>query len=212
MTKALSELEKLEKKLMALKAERKELFALQEPIKAKLSSTYRAVEKVKDKIAVCLLAAEGPTNWAFLLDVDSGTAAYNAAEEELSVWGLDVDCYLPSTGQRVVRVSMTRGDKVSYDKALAGLREVLPFIKPLPEDPDSVRGDFDRAGYKYVSIFESTLSEDGSYYTLINEEKNDYRLMQDRYHSTYTLEKFPTLEELLKYVQVHHWYRDKGEL
>lgn len=139
-------------------------------------------------------------DWSYLLDGSSGSKSYSRCRDELSKRGL----YGPQgvatdTMQRGFKIMLYQNDAESFKKNLNGLKEILPFVKPI------TTGDY--AGYKYIDVFEHTLSEYGSYWVIVNEELIDCRLMQDRWHRTYEIKKFDTLEKLLAYMWKHHYYK-----
>ena len=195
--------QKLKVNLKALEDRRVELFKLQKPINDELVKNHNKIGKIKDKISKLQLVPSKKVNWELLLDNNSGTYSYNKYTKELTSRLLWYGGSLIPTNQRCIKVMLTKGDKISYNKTLKALKEILPFVKPMP--------DGDVAGYKFVDIFERTLSANGTYYILMNEINNVYKLMFSRYRNIEELKKFKTLEELILYVQNNHPYKTKGE-
>jgi len=188
----------LQKEMKKLVERRKELFKLLEPIQSELSSNYKKIEKIKNEIGK-LKIDKNPTDWNLLLDENSGYTVYNKYSEIVQQKGLYYGGYFPETGQRCIKVMLTKNSIESFNKTILALKEILEFIKPLHET---------YPGFKFIDIFEYTLSENGSYYMLFNEEEKIYKLMLDRYHVTHELKVFDSLEKIIKYVQENHWYKE----
>ena len=194
----MSELATKQKELKALEERRNELFKLQTPINKKLVSNYNKIEKIKNEIGKILIS-ENPCDWNLLLDEQMGHIVYSQYDVELQKRGLFGGGYFPETNQRCIKVMLTKNNIESFNKTISALKEILPFIKPL------INGDY--KGFKFIDIFEHTLSEQGTYYMFVDEIENVYKLMQDRYHTTYDLKVFDSLESIIKYVQDNHWYQ-----
>jgi len=191
---------KLQQELEALENRRKELFVLQEPINKELVANYNKMEVLKDKIGSLRLGTSKTVDWKLLLDTDTGGLVYKRLDQELHKRGLFSGGSLPSTKQRCIKVMLTKNQLESYNKTVKAVKEILPFIKPFP--------DGEHVGYKFIDIFEHTLSAYGSYYMLINEKKHVYKLMQDRHHQTHKLQAFDSLSKIIKYVQFNHPYEN----
>jgi hypothetical protein len=187
----------LNKKLKELEERRKVLFKLKEPIDKELTANYNKINKIKDEIGKVLIT-KTPSNWNLLLDEQSGEFVYKKYSEKLNEKGLIGGGYLPDTGQRCIKIAMIKGDKSSFSNTFTALNEILPFIKSITKGNNK--------GFKYVDILESTLSENGCYYILLNRKEKIYKLMQDRYHHTSELKIFNSLIDILKYIQNNHWY------
>ena len=192
-------LDTLKGKLVLLEKRRAELFELQKPINKELVTNYDKIEDVKNKIGKLQVADMKTPDWKELLTENNGAVLYEKYNKELEIRCLYGGGMLPSTGQRCIKVKLKKGDKKSYTSTIDALEEVLPFVKPFPNNEKS-----DIAGYKFVDIFEETLSENGSYYMLI--KTNDYRLMRDWHCRTEELKRFKSLAGIIKYIQEHHPY------
>lgn len=108
--------------------------------------------------------------------------------------GLGVSGYFPETEQTALRIAMHRGDKENLEQTYKGLTYLLPYIEPLSD------------GYAHIGIFETTLSERGSYSILIGKEEI---IIQERsWGSDRDMNTFSDLFEALKYVQERLWYVD----
>lgn len=189
----------LEEKLKGLEALREELFKRQEPIKVALVANYDEIEKLKDEISKIKIAKMKKPDWNVLLEENTGMVMYKKCDAELTARGLLGGGSLLETGQRCIKVMLTRGDPTSYHGTINALKEILPHIKPFPEGK--------HVGYKFIDIFESTLSANGTYYMLIKDDS--YKLMRSRFHHEEKLKSFKSLEEIITHVQVHHPHEDK---
>jgi len=198
------ELTKKQEKLNGLEERRKELFELQEPINRELETNYEKIEKVKNEIGKILIE-KNPCDWELLLEEKGGQAIYDQYNKELRRRGLIGGGYFPETGQRCIKISLIKNSEDSYDNTIRALLEILPFVKPLTKETD--------AGYKYIGILESTISEHGVYFFLIDDEKNkvEYKLMKTIYGRTSELKKFNSLSKAIKYVQENHWYSENED-
>jgi len=194
-------LQKLEEDLKAIEHQRARLFELQEPIIKELRESYDKMGVLKNEIGKLRLASSKVVDWELLLTEDSGEAIYKRYDKELWKRGLFGGGVLTHTRQRCIKIKLVKNDELSYNKTLEAVREILPFIKPIPTRRDR--------GYKFVDVFESTLSEFGTYYLLISETKHIYRLMLSVHMHITELKRFKSLEELVKYVQENHPYETK---
>lgn len=127
------------------------------------------------------------------------TVRYKERERQLlKLFGGNHACgsgfgYNPRTGQTAIKVGLTKGKPEVTETILKGLNFLLPHILPA-----------DKEGYKFINLFEHTLSEHGTYYLAVFDDRTELR--QDRYHRTHKLQTFPSLKEALDYCQEHVWY------
>ena len=189
-------IEKLQNKIKELEARREELFNLKEPIDEELVSAAEKIEKLRDKIDKIVLASDN-VDWSYLLDATTGMKSYEECHKRLYARGL----YGPGgaiKGKRCFQIMLYKDKPKSLQKTYNGLIEILPYLD---------YNDFDEyKGYKFVDIFEYTLSENGSYYCFINEERNEYILMQDKWRRASELKRFTALMSMLEYIQENHYY------
>lgn len=195
----MTELELKNEELKELEKRRNELFELMKPIERELKTNYKKIEKVKDEIGKMLIE-ENPCDWSILLDESKGDLIYKKYNEELYKRGLHSGGYLPDTGQRCITVCLTRDDTHSLSRTIHALNEILPYIKPMVKE---------YTGYKYIGVFENTLSQYGVYFLLIHEKDDVFKLMQTVYSRTSELKRFTSLKELIKYVQKNYWYSEE---
>lgn len=189
-------IEKLQNEIKKLEARREELFKLKEPIDEELVSSYNKIEKLKNKIDKIVLTSDN-VNWNYLLDAETGMESYKECSERLCMRGLYGPCGAIKN-KRCFQIMLYKDKTESLAKTYNGLIELLPYLD---------YNDFDDyKSYKFVDIFEYTLSENGSYYCLINEERNEYILMQDKWRITNELKRFTTLMSMLEYIQENHYY------
>lgn len=187
----------LNKELKTLEKRREKLFKKQEPINKEIVLIHDKIEEVKNKIGKILLN-KTPSNWNILLDATTGKFVYDKYYQKISNKGLVSGGENPETGQRCIKIAMIKGDSRSFGRSFSALKEILPFVKPFEKG--------DRKGFKFVGILEYTLSENGTYYILLNRQEKIYKLMQTRYSRTHKLKTFKSLREILEFVQEHYWY------
>lgn len=189
-----------EKKLKVLEERRKQLFELQKPINDELESNYNKIEELKKEIGKLLLA-DNPFNWEVLLNSDF--SVYHQFDEALVKKGLIYGGEIPEISQRCIEMKLSKDDKKSLRKTIMSINEILPFIKPM--------NTRDYEGFKYIGIFDHTLSQYASYFALINSEKKVFKIMQQRYSIRKEIKTFDSLESLVKYVQENYWFDKKEE-
>jgi hypothetical protein len=197
----------LQQLLDETQAERKKLLAEYHALEPGIHKNYEYIEAVKQRQHQ-LREEAGALDWPYLLE--EGNAAHKAFDDATHKIGLFHSGYLPGTNQRSVKVMLTKGSEESYEKTVAALRELLPYIKPLPGTDDRGLKD-EYAGYKYIGVFDHGLSEYASYSIRIREETDEYLIVQARYSTRETLKKFNSLEDLIKCVQDRFWYNEKGK-
>lgn len=152
----------------------------------------------------------GATDWPYLLHEDgtSSQARYNAAKAAVGGLaklahheGLACSGYLPGTNQRGLRVSLLKNSPELTTLVAQALDALLPHVLPLPPEHG-------RAGFKYVSIFENSLSEHGKYFLAIDEAQSLYELRISRYGRESVVHSASSLLALLQYVEQNHYYGD----
>jgi len=152
----------------------------------------------------------GATDWPYLLHEDGAGSQtrYNAAKAAVGGLaklahheGLACNGYLPGTNQRGLRVSLLKNRPELTTLVAQALEALLPHVLPLP--PEHGRG-----GFKYVSIFENSLSEHGKYFLAIEETQSLYELRISRYGRESVVHSATSLLALLQYVEQNHYYGD----
>jgi hypothetical protein len=123
-----------------------------------LRETQKKVEERKGKMQYEAMQASDQVDWALLLDAGpSGDRHYRevilAMRQVAPSNGIEFSGYFPETQQHALRVKFTRGNEQQVEEAAKVLETLVPLYKPLP----------DYHGWLIFSIFESTLSEWGSY-------------------------------------------------
>jgi len=185
----------LEQQLAALESERQSIRDLTEGLREKSLNLFHQIESIKDQIADQKIQQSIEPDWEFLLKNDNGTVAYNELKRQLEKFGLETGSYNPETNQMVVQISLKSNDSDGLHLAHDGLNEVIPHI-------DAV------FGYKFIDIFEHTLSEDGAYSLHIYEkEHNQFKLMITRWHRESVVYESDNLMDVLAYIQKYH-HRD----
>lgn len=185
----------LEQRLETLHDERQSIQDLIEGLREKSLALFDQIQSIKDQIAEQKIRQAIKPDWEFLLKNDNGTVAYNELERQLAKFGMDTGTYNPETDQMVVQISLKSNDSDGLKLVHDGLNEVIPHIIP-------------KFGYKFIDIFEHTLSEDGSYSLRIYEEEhNQFKLMVTRWHRESVVYESDNLMDVLAYIQKHH-HRD----
>jgi len=127
---------------------------------------------------------------------------YQHAQKVFREMGFMSSGYYPDTNQRALSVMMTHGSQESFDKTIASVKKIMPYMKMGESEPVTEH-------VKRFGVFEHTLSEYGVYNLAINEEKDIYIVTLHRYHRASIHKKCKSLEELLHYVQDNLWYDGK---
>lgn len=185
----------LEQQLATLESERQSIQNLIEGLREKSLALFDQIESIKDQIADQKIQQSIEPDWEFLLKNNNGTVSYNELKRQLAKFGMGTGSYNPETDQMVVQISLKSNDSNGLHLAHDGLNEVIPHIIPKFE-------------YKFIDIFEHTLSEDGSYSLRIYEkEHNQFKLMITRWHCESVVYESDNLMDVLAYIQKHH-HRD----
>ena len=186
----------LEQQLATLESERQSIQNLIEGLREKSLALFDQIEFIKDQIAEQKLQQSIKPDWEFLLKNNNGTVAYNELKRQLAKFGMDTGYYNSETDQMVVQISLKSNDTDGLKLVHDGLNEVIPHIIP-------------SFGYKFIDIFEHTLSEDGSYSLRIYEkEHNQFKLMVTRWHRESLVYESDNLMDVLAYIQKHHHRND----
>ncbi len=184
-----------ERQLATLQSERQSIQDLVEGLREKSLALFDQIESIKDQIAEQKIQQSIKPDWEFLLKNDNGTVAYNELKRQLEKFGLETGSYNPETNQMVVQISLKSNDADGLKLVHDGLNEVIPHIIP-------------KFGYKFIDIFEHTLSEDGAYNLHIYEkEHNQFKLMITRWHRESVVYESDNLMDVLAYIQKYH-HRD----
>ena len=112
---------------------------------------------------------------------DSLRKKYNLAYFSICPLGYRLD-----TKQTVIRIALIQNDIVHTQKVINALNVLIPHIIPKKD------------GFKYIDIFEHTLSEFKSFKLIINEQN------QAKVSSGYS--QWDTIEKVMFYIQKRHWY------
>jgi len=184
------------------KSIRREYFAEKEQIDKKLTQNYKIIEKLRDQlteIELKELKTEQEKIEYFLIAGDdlgeAGPVRYKAREEFWHNFGLHRAGSFRETNQVALSVKLTYGSEKSLAQQLKALDKVLPYIKPQND------------GMKKLPIFEHTLSEFGSYWLRVSEDRKQY-IIESRYRDE---KEFKSLADALKYIQKYHWYDGKDK-
>lgn len=184
-----------ERQLATLQSERQSIQDLVEGLREKSLALFDQIESIKDQIAEQKIQQSIKPDWQFLLKNDNGTVAHEELKQQLAKFGIGTRSYNPETNQMVVQISLKSNDADGLKLVHDGLNEVIPHIIP-------------KFGYKFINIFEHTLSEDGAYSLHIYEkEHNQFKLMITRWHRESVVYESDNLMDVLAYIQKYH-HRD----
>lgn len=189
----------IEDELAELEAQRAAICKEIERLGNQASKLYDAIGLLKDKIFERELAKTGEDNWSLLLKEQDSAVAYKALCKALAKYEMMSCGYRPSTMQRVIQISLYKyapDSAAKLEKTFNGLQKILPYIEPVD-------------GWKAIDIFESTLSESGSYNLYVGEKVCELR--KCTYGSERVIFKANSLLEALEYIQKHHPYDSKDE-
>jgi hypothetical protein len=181
-------------------AKREELFKQIKPLEKEVSSLYKKNETLRNQIVQIKSEQMKKRNdWEWILHKDHYDTVdrLRFRDEKLREIGLTSDGFFPETEQCQIQVRLIKNDPDSLKTTLAGLKKILKYIKPMKD------------GIKQIDIMEASLSRNGIFYIVINEEENIYEIKKCVYHRVKTLDKFDNLKDLLAKVQNKYYYEDK---
>ncbi len=187
--------ETINEDIKAIDDRRRVLFEQKEPIDNELKTLYRQREKLADELATAQLSGNLSDDELLLYHLEhvDGVKRYDAAMTYWRDMGFACSGYYPDTQQRGLQIMMTRDKPESLQKTLAGLKRIIPVLKPLKDNN------------KVISIFEHTCSEYGCYSLIITPEEK-YQIGLMRHHRASTETTFDDLEAALTYIQRVHYY------
>ena len=163
------------------------------------AALYDQCQKLREEIAERELAKSGQPNWPLLLEEQNSMVTYKALDKTLREFWMSSSGYRPATMQRVVKISLYKHHAESttrLQKTLEGLQKILPYVKPID-------------GWKIIGIFESTLSEHGTFNLHVGEKTCEVR--KTTYGSERLVFKADSLLKALEYIQKHHPYDSEDE-
>ena len=169
-------------------------------LQTRVSVLSKEKDDLEGKLSNILIHQKKKPSWEWVLEesgIGCDMSRHHYCEKRLEEIGLGHSCYLPEIQQKIIQVSIIKGDAKSLQKTKNGLKIILPHIKTASKGVSS--------GYKYIGIFEHTLSAGGSYYLLINDKEIKLNI------NNRTILSFKDLDESLKYIQENHYYGIKGE-
>jgi hypothetical protein len=182
-----------------LRAEREEIHAVVSPLNDRLSgiaSALTELEEARDKLR---FSKYGPKDvdldFIFKENGEDSSFTYDLKRKMLSNLGLHhLGGVWSETNQVEIGVALTRQN---LETVLAGVRKVLPYMKPWPET--QFRPHF--PGLKVFSIWEETLSQRVIWYFAVGEGGEKCVVTN---HYQFNDLWFDFLREGLKYIQRHH--------
>lgn len=111
--------------------------------------------------------------------------------------------YNHTTNQSGVRISAVKN--VPWGYHMDELMVWLPLIKPMNNSEEILDRPVDFQ-FKYVDIFESTLSEHGTYDLYVADSASF--IIFTRFHSTEVLHTFEKLEDAVSCIIENYWYKE----
>lgn len=165
-----------------------------EPLQRIIKRAYKTKEKIQTQLDEIRLAAN--PGWDYLLQSGNSMAHYKAGEEALRNIGLRASGMIPTTGQRVIQLSVNSDeDLATYE---ASLNAVLPHILSTEVK------EFQFADACYFGLFDYDCSEYASFNVVLDKTDNTWWVCGMRYHRGKRFRQFPALRDLLEYLKVHH--------
>lgn len=189
----------IDDELAELEAKRAVICAQISKLSDEATGLYDQCQKLREEIAERELAKSDQPNWPLLLKEQNSMVMYRALDKALHEFGMSSSGYRPSTMQRGIQISLYKyapDSAAKLEKTFDGLQKILPYIEPVD-------------GWKVIGIFESTLSEFGSYTLFVGEKVCELR--KCTYGSERVIFKANSLLEALEYIQKHHPYDNEDE-
>lgn len=192
----MTETEILETEISKLELDRKAVFQKIEPLQKEAGSLYRKIEEKRNKIDSLELEkskALGLVDWEFLLTTKpESTVRFNAKNKAINELGLMSSSYYPDTNQYAIIIALYHYSASETNaKQLAGLKTILPFIKPRTD------------GAKRIDILEKSLSANGDSYDLKEEANGTFTV-----GSHWSRETFTKLEDAFEYIKNNLYYEE----
>lgn len=151
-----------------------------------------------------------------LIGDHKSTAAYRAASTiENNKLSLKRGGYNPQTLQTTFEIKLVKGDSSVTEKTKCEIETLFPHFKTSPIEVNKNDKKVTLDGV-YFAIFESSLSENGIHFAVINMNTNEYHYCTTRWHHTEHKKQFASLSELLSYIENNVYYetlekRDEDE-
>ena len=190
----MSTLEELQQQLTQAQTQLHEIVVQMQPLQQRRHQQQTLIDSICSRMDEIRAAASGEPDWAWLLEEDgsSKSVKFQARQQALKKWDLSGDTYFYAINQAAIRIAMRRGDDAQLERVMEGLSTLLPYLRPLPD------------GEVRINIMESTLSEYGTYYLLLSEDK--VKFVCKTYGSVRRIKRFSQLREAVAYVQQCHCY------
>lgn len=175
---------------------RNKLFELKKPIEIQISNLSDSINQKKELIINekinSDLALKDLYELVMFEDGSSSMTLHRAAQKlivkDLGLW---LSGYSPISEQKQVRLKFIKESSNSLKQHFESLSLIIPFIKPNDEH-----------GNKNISIFENSLSDNGSFNLQITPD-NLFNITVNRKR---ILQSFNNLLDALTYIQEHHYY------
>ena len=193
-------IKELEQEIIDNKCKRVGLELQKEPIERELNRLFKRNIELGDQIAKIKMN-DKVTDWEWLLytsNAEQSMEKYHLRERKLREINLMSGGFFFELSQIQVRIALVKNDEKSLPATLKGLNKILKYIKPFN-------------GYKRIDIFEHSLSKNGCWNLLINEEKSEYIIQLTRYGNESIEHKFEDLKSALEKIQKTYYYEDAEE-
>lgn len=178
-------LAELESEIAKTKDYRSTLFEKRAPIDEALTTSYQDLVKLLEARDTILIK-EKADDWAWILSYEEGDTSqlkYRFSHDKLHEIGFYASGHTEATNQMFLKMVLTYGNQESYDKVVAGIKLILPYLKPVD-------------GKKKIGIFDSAGS---SLYLTFGEGEIAIGV-----HHRPVIQTFANIEAAVKYVQINH--------
>lgn len=134
-------------------------------------------------------------------------AAYRAASSiENNKLCLRRDGYNSKTLQASFQIKLVKGDPSFTEKTKCEIETLFPHFKTSPIEVNKNDKKVTLDGV-YFGIFESSLSENGIHFAIINMNTNEYHYCTTCWHHTEHKKQFASLDELLSFIENNVYYQ-----
>lgn len=191
-------IKEIDKEIAEKERQRESIILEYDKLSRKISSLINKINKLKEEKTEIVLSKK-QTDWKYLLHEDGigcNMKRYHGLEAKLKELGMEFSNsgYNPKTNQTVIRLGMRKSSSVT--KVRNGILKLLKYLKPIEE------------GYVYFSIFENSLSANGSYTLLIKPDDRTAYIRITRYGRKHIVLKEDKLDTVLGYIKKHLYYGD----
>ena len=185
----------LDSKMVELVGKRKKLCKDRDSLNTKITKLSKEIESCREIIEKSQMEVpmtpEQELEYFLFEDGNVSGERYKAREIYWRGKAVRNSGYYRATQQVSLQLMMYKGENDNLEQTIEVLDRVLPMLKS-------------HEGVKRLSVFEHTLSEDGSYVVEITEDT--FNLVVHRWGRKSVVKTVDTLRELVQYIQQHHYY------